>query len=109
MKKITPSPLQVQKLLLLLLPTTVYNSWAKIQQLFLNKIKGNANHGSRKETTGYISPSVYGSQTCDGRCCIITILSIMTTIKNYFDWLLSSNDGLKTHQVSTLMQEGGAA
>ena len=64
---------------------SIYNSWAKNQFYFLNKIRGNAYYGFRKETTEYISPSVYGLQTYDGRCCFITILKFMQSIKNYPD------------------------
>jgi hypothetical protein len=43
-----------------------------------------------------------------GRCCFITILINMTHIKNFFNWLLCSEDGLTDYQVFILMREGGA-
>jgi hypothetical protein len=106
--KITKFCLYFQKVLLFLLPNVTYNSWAKNQQLFLNKIKGSALYGGGLETIHDISPSVCDVHTYGGRCCFITILKIMNVIKNYFDWLLDSEDGLTDYQVFILMQKGGA-
>jgi hypothetical protein len=107
MCNIFPFSLPIKKLFILLLPNFTCNSWAKIKQLFLNRIKGNACYGGRYERLDCISPSVCGVHTYGGRCCFITILKIMNSIKNYLN---TKSVGRKAPgaAVLTLAGEGGA-
>jgi hypothetical protein len=108
--KITGFCLPVQKLSLPLLPTDTYTILGqKIKQLFFEQDKRQCPTmvAGRKQPATYNAQRMSVSHTYGGHCCFIAILKIMTDIKNYFEWLTGSEDGLTDRQFLTLLQEGG--
>jgi hypothetical protein len=81
--------------------------WAKINKLFLSKIKGNAPMVAERKLFATNSPRVCGVSHLRERCCFITILINMTQIKNYFNYLPFSKDRFTGYQLFILAQEGG--